>query len=275
MVKVPFKYIGSKSKYLKDLLDVFPNKINADKFVDVFGGCAVVVMNVDYNLRVYNDIDCRLVNFFRVARDMPDELIRVLSLTPYSRYEYKLSYEISDDSLEDARRVFSHYQQSLYGGANSKTWASRFETKMKSGSDVFYEKRNSIQDICSALKGINIECLDFEKVIEMYDGERTVVYLDPPYVKSTISGRHYKNEMNDNDHVRLHRIISSARSMCIVSGYPSELYSDLYKSWNMICFRNRKSSVGRQSGVKKRAEKPEVVWTNFAPRQSMLNMMVA
>ena len=46
------------------------------------------------------------MTFFRVLRDRPDDLIRAIRLTPYSREEYALSHAPSDDELEIARRVY-------------------------------------------------------------------------------------------------------------------------------------------------------------------------
>lgn len=56
---------------------------------------------------VYNDLDGDVVNLFRVLRDPAQgaRLRELLSLTPFSRAEFDLSYEVSDDPVEEARRL--------------------------------------------------------------------------------------------------------------------------------------------------------------------------
>ena len=42
-------------------------------------------------IETYNDLDGEVVNFFRVLRDQPDELIRRIALTPFSREELRVA----------------------------------------------------------------------------------------------------------------------------------------------------------------------------------------
>ena len=56
---------------------------------------------------VYNDLDGEIVNVFRVVRYRGDELRRALELTPFAREEFLLSYEPSDDPVEQARRTIA------------------------------------------------------------------------------------------------------------------------------------------------------------------------
>ncbi|MFX4717485.1 hypothetical protein ABTB07_21530, partial [Acinetobacter baumannii] len=70
-------------------------------------------------LETYNDLDGQVVNFFRVLRSQPDELVRLLELTPYARAELELALEpldIDRDPLEAARRFFVVSWMSI-GGA--------------------------------------------------------------------------------------------------------------------------------------------------------------
>jgi len=45
----------------------------------------------------------------------------------------------------------------------------------------FKKQVRSILDFAKNWKDITIENLDFRKVIRLYDSEKTVFYLDPPY----------------------------------------------------------------------------------------------
>ena len=69
-----------------------------------FGSGAVLLSRHPAKCEVVNDIDGRIVNFFRVLRERPDELVEVLRLTPWARDEWQACKEPTDDPLEAARR---------------------------------------------------------------------------------------------------------------------------------------------------------------------------
>ncbi len=51
----------------------------------------------------------------------------------------------------------------------------------KNEARTFKKKAMGILDFTKNWKDITIENLDFRKVIQLYDSEKTVFYLDPPY----------------------------------------------------------------------------------------------
>jgi site-specific DNA-adenine methylase len=88
MSKAPITWFGGKSRQLHWLLPLFPPH---QVFVDVFGGSGAVLLGKPPSpVDVYNDIDGRLVNLFRVLRDeeQAQRLIKSLELTPFSRSEF-------------------------------------------------------------------------------------------------------------------------------------------------------------------------------------------
>ena len=88
------RYHGGKWNLASWIISHFPVH---ECYVEPFGGAASVLLQKSRSpLEVYNDLDGRVVSFFSVLRERPDELARLLSLTPYARAEYELSYEISE-----------------------------------------------------------------------------------------------------------------------------------------------------------------------------------
>jgi len=87
-------------------------------YVEAFGGAGSVLLRKERAYgEIYNDLDNEIVNLFRVGRARGDELRRALELTPFSRVEYRLSFEVSDDPVEQARRTVT---RSLMGfGSNA------------------------------------------------------------------------------------------------------------------------------------------------------------
>lgn len=75
-------------------------------YVEPFGGAASVLLKKPRSYcEVYNDLDGEVVNLFRVARTQGEQLRELLELTPFARDEFVLSYEHTDDPLEQARRT--------------------------------------------------------------------------------------------------------------------------------------------------------------------------
>ena len=89
MAKSPISWVGGKYYIAKTLIPMFPKHTT---YVEVFGGAAHIMCRKEPSaVDVYNDIDCRLVNFFRVLQDdiKCNALCKRLRVTPYSREEFE------------------------------------------------------------------------------------------------------------------------------------------------------------------------------------------
>lgn len=84
---------------------------------------------------------------------------------------------------------------------------------------------------------MQIECRDAFELIPRYDALGTLIYCDPPYPQSTRSqwkGKAYAHELSDDEHCRLAELLHACSAYVIISSYPSELYSRLYRDWRRI-----------------------------------------
>jgi hypothetical protein len=87
----PIRYHGSKWRLAPWIISHFPKH---QAYVEFFGGgAAVLLRKTRSRVEVYNDLDVQVVNLFRVLRDRTSqaELIRLISLTPFSRDEFELT----------------------------------------------------------------------------------------------------------------------------------------------------------------------------------------
>ena len=246
--RAPLRYFGGKWQLARAIIAHFPPHA---VYVEPFGGGASVLLQKPRPLNgsgveVYNDRDGDVVNFFRVLREKPDELIQALYLTPFAWDEYELSQqpmgEISD--LERARRFYVRSWQGR--GGPTRTWRTGWRrAKIASvGAGHVTPHRFAMMDhlwaVAERLRGVQIENDDALFVIERYDSLETLFYCDPPYPASTRSRRWRRNgylhEMSDDGHRRLAQLLHSVQGMAIVSGYPGTLYDELYGDWRRECF---------------------------------------
>jgi hypothetical protein len=86
-----------------------------------------------------------------------------------------------------------------------------------------------------------------------YQGSE-LIYSDPPYLRRTrTSGRMYRFDYEEQDHVELVELLKTLPCHVILSGYPSALYDDLLSGW-----RSLELQVMNQGGVR-----TERLWFNF------------
>ena len=108
------RYYGGKFDLAPWIISHFPRH---EHYVEpCFGAGSVLLRKPAVKLETVNDLNGRVVNYFRVLRDNPAGLIRLLDLTPWAADEYRESQTESDDPLEDARRFHIQCWMSINGG---------------------------------------------------------------------------------------------------------------------------------------------------------------
>jgi DNA adenine methylase len=241
-VKRPIlRYHGGKWRIAPWIISFLPpHRI----YVELFGGGGGVLLRKPRShAELYNDLDGEIVNLFRVARDRGNELVEKLYLTPYSHEEFALSYEHTDDPLEQARRTVSRSFMGFGSAAategkstkgNNPLTGFRSNTKRTGGAPArdWMNYPDALINIIDRLRGVTIENRNAMEIIPTHDSESTLFYADPPYLASVRDyGRDYQYEMPEEEHIELAKILNETRGAVIVSGYHSDLYEELYKGW--------------------------------------------
>lgn len=229
-------YHGGKWRLSAWIQQFFPpHRIYAEPYA---GAMSVLLTKEPAEVEVANDLDQEVVNFFAVLRDTPEALIRAVMLTPYARAEFEQAYQPCDDNVERARRL---YVRSWMGfGVKLGRWKTGFKIGVSDTAPNISRRWASTEHLwtlAERLRSTIIECLPALKVIPKYDTSRTLFYVDPPYLASTRSkwwAAGYNHDMSDADHVDLARVLHQVKGMVALSGYPSELYSQLYADWQMV-----------------------------------------
>lgn len=259
-----FGYFGGKLSHLDFVLEHLPY---TERYIEPFGGSAAVLLNKEPStIETYNDLDGDVVNFFRVLREQPEELVRQLKLTPHSRDEFSMACkedpEISD--VERARRFFVRIMQ----GYNAKTeGASRGDWSYNIGA-----ARRGMATKCSQLKGyheqlhavadrlseVQIENQDAINLIKTHDHEDALIYCDPPYMPDSRKSGGYAHDMDAEDHRQLARALNQCEAKVAISNYDSDLLRELYPDWTVITGEEKKMMSATRS-----ESNSEVLLTNY------------
>lgn len=261
------RYMGGKWRLAPWIISHFPpHRI----YVEPYGGAASVLLQKPRSYaEVYNDLDGEIVEMFRVLRDpeLAARLVASVALTPFARAEFELTYQVSDDPVEAARRLIAR----SFMGHGSTAVALRRRTGFRadsnrSGSTPAIDWRNlppALEQIVDRLQGVVIENRPALSIMRRFDGADTLVYADPPYVHESRSQKRihgalehaYNFEMGADDHAEMLAWMGTAKSMIILSGYGCAAYDDALPGWRRL------ERAALADGARARTE---VVWINPA-----------
>jgi DNA adenine methylase len=267
------RYLGGKWKLAPWIISHFPlHRV----YLEPFGGAASVLLRKPRAPgECYNDIDGALVNLFAVLRDVDTsaELCRRLILTPFSRAEYDLAFEPTDDSVERARRlvVRSYMGHGSSSAISARSTGFRASLVNRGGALPAGEwpgMPGAMHAITNRMQGVLLECRPALQVIDRYDAADTLIYLDPPYVQGTRSAKRrggkafhaYAYELTDADHVALLERIQQSKAMVVISGYANHLYDERLGTWSRVTFATHADGA---------LDRTEVLWINPACAQAL------
>lgn len=261
-VKPPFAYFGGKTTLAPKIAALLPEH---EHYIEPFAGSlAVLLAKEPVTWETVNDLDDLLVNFWRVLRDRPEELARAAMRTPHARSEYALAcgdLASIEDDLERARltwvRITQGRKNTTRPGAASHWRYGQDASKGHSWPGYLSSYAERMDEVAARLKNVSIENRDAIEMVDEYGRhESNCIYVDPPYVgASRVSLSQYRLEAADNDfHERLATALVKCKAAVVLSGYESELYSDLFAGWHRV---EMKAPVSLGA-----SERTEVLWAN-------------
>lgn len=265
--KSPLIWFGGKSKQAEHIISKMPNH---KVYIEPFGGAAhVISQKARINHEVYNDIDGIVVNFIMQAIENTELLIQKCIQLPYSRqlYEKWRNEELPRDPFEQAVRFF-YLNRSAISKGNAeevpKTGWRHSTSSSQNPAMGYVNACNHIKAFAKRMQGVMIERLDFRTIIEKYDSDEAMFYVDPPYVGRE---KFYAGGFTLEDHYELAEMLNAVKGKVIVSYYPDPIINELYQGWNIESHGAFKQAVGGQN-VGGQAE--ELLIMNYETRQLSL-----
>jgi len=181
-VSPPAPYQGGKRalapKIIQRIAEV-PHQTYAEAFVGMGG----IFFRRDKRPKgeAINDRSGEVVNLFRILQRHYAAFMDHLKYQLTSRREFERLSLAAPETLTDIERAarFLYLQRTAYGG---KVAGQSFGTALDRPARFDYSKiAPALEDIYERLTGVVIENLDWAKFVQVYDGQGTLFYFDPPY----------------------------------------------------------------------------------------------
>ncbi len=260
--RTPLTYYGGKQRLAGRIVALMPpHRVYLEPFA---GGAAALFRKPRAARETLNDLDSRVMRFWRALHDRPDELAAAIATTPYSRAEWNMCREQPDavDDVEAARRFLVWIDQSFSReGTGWSPPSVRFDRRGRWQAGVWANLPDKLAAAADRLAGVALEHADALDLIPRHDQPDTVIYCDPPYAGPSRlePGKGYRHDDAENLWPQLVDVLSAVEhASVILSGYPCHAADDL--SWTRLDLKHKRSVTARSGSML--APAPESVWIN-------------
>lgn len=265
MVNSPFKWVGGKSRLRRHIIPLLPPHTC---YVEPFAGAAWVLFGKPPSqVEVLNDIDQELINFFRVVRDTPEQLIDSFEWELVSRAEFVRLAQTNPESLSPIQRAHRFYYIIMAGWGGELNYP-RFQTSISDGghgnrlAGALKSLHTRLEPVHKRLSTVIIENLDWSECIDRYDSNTTVFYVDPPYPGN---GANYAHNMRSwEDHYTLAERLRKCKGKWLLSSYDIPEIRDLFPTSVVVPIQSASGMVTAKGG-KGRVLNKEVIVANYRP----------
>jgi DNA adenine methylase len=177
------KWAGGKRSLIQAILSTFPPDYENRVFHEPFLGGGAVFFTVRPRRGTVNDVNPRLINFYRVVREEPGRLVEEASKYTYDRDTYyRLRDHFNEGSLspvEDASLLL-YLNKTGYNGLYRVNSRGLFNVPFGTYRNPTIVPIDDIYAASEALRRVEIRNEDFSYLLDA-TREGDLVYLDPPY----------------------------------------------------------------------------------------------
>ena len=228
-----------------------------DVYIEPFiGGGSVFVNRLPVKDEKINDIDGKLVNFYRVVKLNFDEFERKLGAVLYSEEEFNNAVKILGNrdvcKIDRAVAYFVVVSQSVPYPGNRNMW--HLDYNKRPAPRMWNGRVECVYQIADRLKNATITQRDGLDIVSQYSKYENVdMYLDPPYYSSK---KDYYNQGNV-DKEALADVLSSAKCRVQISGFNGE--------WDALGWRKISSSSSNKTFTRDYVDE---LWMNYPYEES-------
>lgn len=270
-MKPIIKYRGGKSKEIPNLIKHIPSF--SGRYIEPFFGGGALFFYLEPTSAIINDINDKLIGFYRGVRDNYDtlqkELVDIGGLYARNRKEFEHLKSLSPNSrVEDKNEALYYHIRDMFNGLvpaeYSEAFIYYFINKTAYSGMIRYNSRGeynvpygryknlTVDSISDAhrklLSSTEILCGDYGKVFDMATQD-DFIFLDPPYdcIFSDYGNEEYRGGFGEKSHRELAGKFKELRcpALMVIGRTPltEELYGDMivdeYNKEYAVNIRNR------------------------------------
>lgn len=262
MIRPILKYFGGKYYLQKWIRSFFPAEKSYYTYIEPCIGGANVFLNKNRgHNEIIADINPAIVDVYKTIRDSCGELKRLLHSLPYSEptFQFWKNYK-PKGSIESAAKEIVIRRMSRAALGKDFAWSERLRGGLPGDLNAWQNAISNIHLISERLCGVEILLCDAVEVLKYHSGPGVFVFLDPPYLQSTIKTKNaYDFQVPDSWHIELIRAAVNSGAKFALCGYDSELYNDML----IGCKKHIKPMKTHSGQGKTKSIKNECLWVNY------------
>ena len=252
--KPPVKWAGGKGQLIPQFEPLFP-KESYELYLEPFVGGGAVFFHLTPQRAVLIDSNDELINFYRVVRDHPEELLEDLRKHKNDR-EYYYSVRAQDPQqllpVERASR-FLYLNKTGYNGLWRVNSKGKYNVPFGRYKNPRIADRENLLLVSRALKNAEILCGDFGRVLD-YAIPGAFVYLDPPYhpLSETANFTSYTPDaFGEEDQRRLAEVfrkLDLTGCLVMLSNSDTPFIRELYRGYDLRVVYAKRAINSRADG---------------------------
>lgn len=247
------RYPGGKRRLLNFLIPFIPTTDQIiGKYVEPFVGGGALFFYLNPSQAFLSDLNSELIDIYRGVRYAPRAVWKVYRSFGDDKNSY---HKIRDES--DANSLIERAARMLY--LNRTCFKGMWRHNTNGDFNVGYggqERRWVITEetlllTSKALKTANLECTDFEMVIDNCEAG-DFLFLDPPYRpgdKEQIHAHYAGQQFSFADHQRLASVLAKAKKRNIHWALTTSNHSEITKLFKGNKITSVPKGTGRKPGI--------------------------
>jgi DNA adenine methylase len=184
MVEPVLKWAGGKRRLIPYIIPLFPTNYKARIYHEPFFGGGALFFTLEPFKGTINDINPRLINFYRVVRDDPEGLIQAAMEYKYEKetfYKLRAHYNHASLSPIDDAALTLYLNKTAFNGLYRVNSKGEFNVPFGRYTKPTIVDKGRIRAASKQLQNIEIFRKDFTYVVETAE-EGDICYFDPPYL---------------------------------------------------------------------------------------------
>lgn len=243
------KWAGGKRRLVPQILELLPEDYRERSYHEPFFGSGAVFFALSIKKGTINDINEKLMNFYRVVRDNPKELIEMAKPYKYDKDEYYMRRDrFNEEGLDNIEMasLLLYLNKTGYNGMYRVNSKGKFNIPFGRYTNPTIVPIEKIQMASVMLQTVDIKNDDFTYVLLVAE-KGDICYLDPPYQplsKSSSFTTYAKKGFVESDQDRVSRVCKTLDEMgvlFVLSNSSTEENRKRYEAFNISVVQMRRS----------------------------------